>query len=264
MTESPADKTTLEVTENKDNDSWLAYGAASVIAGYFIAAYFSLLLISFIGKDTISVEFKTGIATLFPSVFMLGGVLLTGIITGKTSELLKCCRFRNWKFYYLPEGLGVSFALLIVTGVVSFGIIKLLSFMKPVAPHVCEYLEKNSQVVQQVALAGSWWSFALFAAAAVFIVPVVEEIVFRGIIFSFVNRHLSTLPSVIITASVFAGLHMNIIKFFPLFILGVAFQSAFILHRSIYPSIIFHMVNNSFAVTLFFFIKLYNLKIIPV
>lgn len=76
----------------------------------------------------------------------------------------------------------------------------------------------------------------------VILAPVIEEIIFRGVLFNMLNRKLGVIPSLIISGSFFGILHFA--TFFPAAIMG--FVLGFIYHRTgdIRTSIKAHIFNN--------------------
>ncbi len=80
--------------------------------------------------------------------------------------------------------------------------------------------------------------------------PFCEETLFRGFLYSSLRRTLSVLPSMIISAALFAGLHLDAGGFLPLFVLGCLFAFVFERTKSIVPSIVAHGLWNSGTFTL--------------
>lgn len=76
------------------------------------------------------------------------------------------------------------------------------------------------------------------------IIPVIEEIAFRGVIFGWFRWRLTFLPAAIISAAVFAGMHMIVALIPALMIVGVV--NAWLYERtgSLVPPIALHGVNN--------------------
>jgi membrane protease YdiL (CAAX protease family) len=94
--------------------------------------------------------------------------------------------------------------------------------------------------------------------AVVIVAPVVEEILFRGIILNFMQKKYTSNISVILSALIFALVHLNIWQFFGVFILGLIFGWLFVKTNSLWLCIAGHMLNNS----MFYIIKyLFNLRI---
>lgn len=84
----------------------------------------------------------------------------------------------------------------------------------------------------------------LIAAVA----PIVEETLFRGILFGSLRKYMGEWTAIIISAVVFAALHLDTAGFFPKFVLGIGLGYLYKKHHSIYPSIGMHAINNLMAV----------------
>lgn len=95
-----------------------------------------------------------------------------------------------------------------------------------------------------------WLGFLFNLVLAVFFAPVVEETLFRGIIFGSSRTYLGKWTAAAISAALFSALHFQIYGLFPRFILGLVLAHLYERNRSLLPSIIFHALNNSIAMTL--------------
>lgn len=84
------------------------------------------------------------------------------------------------------------------------------------------------------------------------IVPIVEELLFRGLIFDQIKS--STTNKIIISSLIFALFHLQLEVFIPLTILGLILGYLRISQNSIYVPIIFHMLNNIFVIYVSFFL----------
>ncbi len=93
--------------------------------------------------------------------------------------------------------------------------------------------------------------FLLFFTVAV-MAPLCEEIIFRGFLFSALKTRLGIFPAVLISAIIFAGIHMDKGGALMLMALGPVLALALDRTRSIFPSMIAHGLWNggAFAVTL--------------
>jgi membrane protease YdiL (CAAX protease family) len=67
----------------------------------------------------------------------------------------------------------------------------------------------------------------LFMVNAVLIVPVIEELFFRGFLYAFLKRFTSTWGAVVLSAGVFAFVHLNIGSVLPLWLLGIVLATAY-------------------------------------
>ncbi|MFA6991709.1 MAG: CPBP family intramembrane glutamic endopeptidase [Candidatus Gracilibacteria bacterium] len=81
----------------------------------------------------------------------------------------------------------------------------------------------------------------------VIIAPVIEEVFFRGFLLRTVSDHIGLLAGNIVTAAVFAVFHLQWQSIIPIFILGLIMNQIVIKNRSIWPAIVFHVLNNGLA-----------------
>jgi hypothetical protein len=95
-----------------------------------------------------------------------------------------------------------------------------------------------------------WLGFLFNLVLAVFIAPIVEETLFRGLIFDSSRTYLGKWSAAAISAALFSALHFQIYGLFPRFILGLVLAHLYERNRSLVPSIIFHALNNSIAMSL--------------
>jgi len=80
------------------------------------------------------------------------------------------------------------------------------------------------------------------------IIPAVfEELQMKGIIFTILRKSFSTVPAVIISSLMFAGLHLNILKFVPLFLLSCYTFWLYLRSGNIIIPMILHFTNNLFS-----------------
>jgi len=89
---------------------------------------------------------------------------------------------------------------------------------------------------------------ALLIIAVAFLAPLIEEIVFRGAIYLAVSERLGRGLGIIISAFLFALVHLDPISFLPLFLLGAILGWCRSRSGSIVPSYILHSANNLAAI----------------
>lgn len=89
--------------------------------------------------------------------------------------------------------------------------------------------------------------FTLFVAI---LGPAIEEIFFRGFAYSVFRRRLGAGLAMVSTAVVFAVLHVNLIAFLPIFVLGVFLAYLYEVTGSLVPSMTAHMLHNLIMVCL--------------
>lgn len=88
------------------------------------------------------------------------------------------------------------------------------------------------------------WFFFIGGAL---IAPVVEEIFFRGFVFAGLRGRFGWQRAALISALLFALLHLSFTSVLPIFILGLIFAYLYHLSGSIWPAILMHMLTNSLA-----------------
>jgi len=81
----------------------------------------------------------------------------------------------------------------------------------------------------------------------VIIAPIIEEIVFRGFILRTLVNRIGIFLGSLLTAGIFAILHMQFKSIIPIFILGLIINSIVTKNKSIIPAILFHVINNAIA-----------------
>ncbi len=82
------------------------------------------------------------------------------------------------------------------------------------------------------------------------IAPIIEEIFFRGFLLRSISNKCGVIYGSIISAALFALLHLQLSSIIPIFILGLIINSLVIRSKSIIPAIAFHMFNNAIAFTI--------------
>lgn len=85
--------------------------------------------------------------------------------------------------------------------------------------------------------------------------PIVEEIFFRGFIQEQLQKITSAKFAIIIQALIFAFAHLEFKVIIPLTIIGAIMGIVYHKTNSIYPTIIFHSINNSLAFLVLFYLS---------
>lgn len=85
--------------------------------------------------------------------------------------------------------------------------------------------------------------------------PVIEEIFFRGFLYSAVRKRFGVLLGVLLSSALFSMLHTNITGFLPIMILGVLMAFLYEITGSLIAPMTVHILHNSIIVGFVFFIK---------
>jgi membrane protease YdiL (CAAX protease family) len=89
----------------------------------------------------------------------------------------------------------------------------------------------------------------LFAAVAV-IAPLLEELLFRGLLQKSISHYLPVWAAIAISALIFGVMHMDFYAMPPLVMMGVIFGVLYHITGSLRVTILLHMINNAAALTL--------------
>ncbi len=136
-----------------------------------------------------------------------------------------------------PAFYGGALAIAFGTFVLSTGVVKALSTFArvPELHYLPPFFER-----------GYGWGLVILAIC---IQPaVVEELAFRGIIFSALRRVLSARETIVVSALVFMIIHLSVPSFPHLFIIGLALGYLRVRTGSLYPGMALHFTHNLLCV----------------
>lgn len=134
--------------------------------------------------------------------------------------------------------------LLLVILIVSVWFLNLLGYSPPPQPVFEIFMEEKKSVV------------LLYLTIFVSVFgPIVEEMFFRGFMYSAVKKRFGILAGALVSASIFSLLHSNIFGFLPIMTLGVLLAYLYETTGSLVASITVHILHNSIIVGFIFFIK---------
>ncbi|BAE84047.1 CPBP family intramembrane glutamic endopeptidase [Desulfitobacterium hafniense] len=93
-------------------------------------------------------------------------------------------------------------------------------------------------------------TFCLNLILAGMLAPIIEETMFRGIIFGSLQTYMGKWTAAAVSAAIFSGLHLQSYGFLPRFVLGMVLAYLVMKHKSIKPAVALHAVNNIVALLL--------------
>lgn len=96
----------------------------------------------------------------------------------------------------------------------------------------------------------TWLTFTLNLVLAGMLAPIIEETMFRGIIFGSLQTYMGKWTAAAVSAAIFSALHFQSYGFIPRFVLGMVLAYLVMKHNSIKPAVALHAVNNIVALTL--------------
>jgi len=99
------------------------------------------------------------------------------------------------------------------------------------------------------------FDLAVAITILIFVAPIIEEFIFRGFLLNTLLRSYKPWIASVITAAVFALIHLEFSSIGIIFILALILNSIFLRSRSLWPCILFHIVNNSLAFSAEYFLR---------
>jgi uncharacterized protein len=222
-----------------------------VSSGFLIAAFFSIIvdpvhLYSLFNSSLSSVELtkeKEGLMSLiFILVFAIFG--LSSLYKVNPKILLT----KNWSIWKsILLGIGIVLAFKIITGIyirigiTSFGISK--------ADLTCipNFLLSTRQNIDAIVFT---YGKALGFLLCCLLVPLYEEIVFRGVILDSSHRYINFNTANILQAFLFSTAHLSLFLFPVFFLFGIVTGIMRKKSGGLLSGIVFHVVNNSLAIIL--------------
>ena len=89
---------------------------------------------------------------------------------------------------------------------------------------------------------GSPW---LIFLAGIVIAPLVEEIFFRGFLFTGLREKYGWIAAALISSALFAAMHLQPLTMLPIFLMGLIFSYLYQRTGSIWPAVIMHFTTNT-------------------
>lgn len=94
-----------------------------------------------------------------------------------------------------------------------------------------------------------------------FIVPIAEEIFFRGILYSWLRQTLRIWPAILISSALFGMLHGEISIAGATFLMGIILAWIYEKSTSLWPAISIHIINNSIKLLLLYLMVAFGMDI---
>lgn len=108
----------------------------------------------------------------------------------------------------------------------------------------------------------SWANFAVVFFVGAIVAPIVEELIFRGLLYQWIRKHTGVIGAVVASAAIFSAVHVIPILFPALFAIGVVLALAFEWSKSLWVVITLHFLQNALGVSVIFLIQA-NPQLIP-
>lgn len=133
----------------------------------------------------------------------------------------------------------------------------------------CRWLLEQVQVeateqrtIKILRVSMGWPRQVAFGVGAVVLAPVVEEILFRAILYPFLKQRMRMWVAAAITTFTFAAIHTNVVTFIPLAFIGLALLVLYEATDTLLAPILAHAVFNAFNFT-FQLVQMYQSPQLP-
>jgi hypothetical protein len=101
----------------------------------------------------------------------------------------------------------------------------------------------------------SWLNFAAVFTVGAIIAPIVEEMLFRGLLYQWLRAHTSVLVAILVSGAIFSVVHVYPVILPPLFVVGVLLAAVFEWTQSLWVTIMLHFFQNALAITTLFVLQ---------
>ncbi len=212
---------------------------AQIVAIFVLSQFLSLIFgyyLSMVGNDVISYNLKISLSTIFFLVLMF---------------LATCIFAKMWKINYVFSIKPFSKQALLLVVLVSISTFFL--------GNVFDFLFFIKNVVNQTLITNLFSikfngsvEYFLELIIVVVLAPIVEEILYRRIIFTKLKESFPLGVALIITSTLFSIMHLDFNGLIQYFIIGFLLTYTYYITNSLVLNIIYHSLLNLFT---FFFIK---------
>jgi len=187
-------------------------------------------------------------------------VILTLLITATVTLLLARRRWPALWTLSAPPGFGFARASQPGYYALAFALGLMLPFLGGLLTQWFARGHEVSQDIKQLGAAASPLLRMPLALLVVTVGPLVEELLFRGVLFSAALRYASPGVAMFITAALFACVHLPDLGFLwyalpNLLVLGMVLAWLRLASGSVWPAVLAHAVNNVLAVVSWFLVS---------
>lgn len=181
------------------------------------------------------------IHVLLPSGIIIPILCISMYFVGKPGNLLRKLKMVDLHHSHISISFVSSILLLFIMANLMYVYHKILTMMGiEIERPAIEAILKSSDSTSL------WW----MCLGIIVLAPISEELIFRRFIFGFLAPRCGFITAMLITAGLFAGIHLSIYSLPALFLLGIGFQLIYLKFGSLYPAIMMHAFNNAIAVSL--------------
>ncbi|SMO93463.1 CPBP family intramembrane glutamic endopeptidase [Melghirimyces algeriensis] len=213
---------------------------------YYFAWSQVLSLGFFILYDLLPGEMGGGLSTLLPYLPHLLMMALAFVLFRRCLGQVGFCGLpaRHWLAMMFAVGVGYLFVYFLLDPLVTEPVARFFSL------EIQSWREHSITDGINRAVSHGW----IYAGGQLLLIgvigPIAEEITFRGVLQGVLLPKVGKVASVLFSSTLFALFHVDVVFFAPLFVMGLILGTLYILFRSLWAPILFHILNNVVSVIL--------------
>ena len=221
---------------------------------YFFMFVFSALKINI-------KQYEGVFSFLYASVTAVSMYLLSKAGVKKEEKFIK---FKKPKSYCIMVMIVFGFAMLGIVSIYMLIAHSIADRLKPVSEAIENYNTSLDRAAQTDMAKVPVWDNILYMISLTFIVPVAEELMFRGIITGAIARKFNGAVTIIGSALIFGIMHGISVQIGYAFICGLLLAFVYYYTANLWYTVIMHALFNFFGSTLAYFFNLEYVPIAPV
>lgn len=211
-----------------------------MIIYYFFQFFFVYLGLFIVGIINITHNYRLNSQKMIGNIFITGVIISAiisffiywGITSLRKQKIFEICNFKKVKLQYLIVALIMGISINIINEYLLTQMIKIEIFKEAFQRFMfLAEMMRNTNIIISILGIG-------------IIGPVIEEIIFRGLLFDELKKVMPVSLVIIIQGVAFGIYHFNIIQFIYATLIGLLLGVVYALTKNIWPMIIIHIVNN--------------------
>ncbi len=204
------------------------------IAIYFVVTAVTLFALDFVLPETVDSKLLRQFITSVAAIpFLYSFYRSDQIMRGKAEAGIPL--LKQWKNALSPDKLKLCVAMFFTGGCLAVAWNNILGMV-----HIADYSSAYSKVTQTFYTG----RIVLEITALCVIIPMVEELLYRGIVYGRLRDWLGVPAALVVSAIIFGAVHMNLVQFIYASVFGLLLAYIAEVNKSLWCAISAHMAAN--------------------
>lgn len=217
-----------------------------VVPAFFILAHLLLMIVGFLLLNVAMDVFRLDISDM--TFTQIGGIIYSIFQIWFFASYLFAWQRHDSSAVLLEKPTPLVFISIVplVMGSLGFALIwfELLYRLAEHIPRISQMLEDYAIMSEAFTHPEAVWLSILSGSI---LIPIAEELLFRGIVFAEFRRAFKPIVAILLNAAIFAIFHWNLPQSGYVFVAGIVFAAAYHWSESLWLPIVLHMVYNFFG-----------------